>query len=76
MQRRAGLRKDRSGHRGDHASAMVAGIGRTACNAIVLALFLALLTESHAARCALLFQPLQAGVIVRELLGESLERVP
>jgi len=72
LERSAGLLEDGSGHRRDHAATVVAGIGRTPGNPMVLALFLALGAMGDPARKSLLFQVFKAGLIVWELLEESL----
>ncbi len=74
--RSAGLLEDRPGHWRDHASAIVASVGRATRNAVMLPLLTALLAMRHAAREPLFFQELKASVIVWELVIKVIDRVP
>ena len=74
-ERRAGLLKDRPGHRIDVITAMVAGICRASSYPIVFALDSAFLAQGSAIRPAFLLDELHASVIIRELGIEVFEGI-
>src|SRR5882762_2424872 len=69
--RSARLLEDGSSHRGDHLAAIVARIRRSASDAMVLAFLLALCAVGNSARESLLFQVLQARIIIGNRLAKS-----
>ena len=55
---------------------MVARISWTPCDTIMLAVQLALRTESHTLRITLLFEEFEARIVIRELGGKVSQREP
>ena len=75
-QGRRGLLKDRSRHWGDHASAVVASVGRASSNAVMLPFLSALLAVRNASRHPSFLQILKTGVIGREHVVKVLDSKP
>jgi hypothetical protein len=71
----AGFFKDRSGQRVNVIPARLASLGCATRHAVVLARPLALAADGYAARKALLFDLLKAGIIGREVSVELVEGV-
>ena len=74
-QRCARLLEDRPGQRIDVIPARLASVGRAALHAVVLARFLALVADLHAAGEALVFDLLKAGIVGRKVFVELPEGV-
>ena len=72
---RAGLLEDRPGRRVDVIPARLTSVSRAALHAVVFARFLALVAHGYAAREALLFDLLKAGIVGWEIFFKLLESV-
>ena len=70
-QRSARLLEDRSGHWGDHRTAVVTGVGRTPGYAMVLAILLALRAIGDAARITLFLEVFKTSFVIGETLMEG-----
>ena len=67
--------KNRPGHRGNHRSAVVAGIALPRRIAVVFAFHFAVVAEGDVARATLLHQPIKAGIAIGKLSIKLLNRV-
>jgi hypothetical protein len=72
-QRRAGLLKYRPGHRGDVSSTVVAGVCFLRSNPVMFALHFAIRADRTTIGVSLLHQPVQACIIIKELLVEVVD---